>query len=360
MYIVFTFPTSDHKLAESIVPLLTHGKWIKINQWNNPITIIYMTGFQKISISYKKDLEDLGYNLIDATELSDALLVRYPKLKILDPYFRYTFLRWIVLKFLVDKNKITLPCTCIGGDVFFMSEPSKIFNEIRAKTFVLQGCPDFLTINNNIWLDVYESEFNNFIQDSEYYHLRFQDSVNNLDDKFCNDSCYQFPLRHDQDFIEFMIAKNILPQSRTEEVLCLSNYFWIQNPLFPNDWANFQIGSDSFISHKIGNKFLICNKEISILHLQNNFVDCLKSYLGLRKLLFPMKIAMKYALTGYDGTSTFFYRKVIRKIGKIISYLHNIKTREDVAIYIINNSNIIITILNLISKINKNKKFTIN
>ena len=97
------------------------------------------------------------------------------------------------------------------------------FKEVQKNNFVLQGCPDFSCINDINWLEIFSVELKRFIYEGNKYHIHNRFKLKNLDKKFLYDLTYPLPLRHDQDLIQFLIAKGKLPQIKSETLYKIPN-----------------------------------------------------------------------------------------------------------------------------------------
>ncbi len=331
MFLVFTFPDCGDLAAESIVPLKLHGQWIRSRGWNNPIRVVFMTGFDTLSEGYKQDLVNMGYELTDMGSLTRMIVEKYPKSKSMPPYFRYTFLRWLLLLEMLEGELVTLPAVTIGGDVIFTSDPEAIYEEIKDKTFVLQGCPDFVSIANRAWLEIYRNEFLQYLSSpNDYHNYKHFDPAEARDDRsYCNVSCYKLPLRHDQDLIEFLVHFSILPQETTASAFADSKYYWMQNPLLPVQWQAEQIGSAPFYAQEKDSRFFIANKLVPFIHLQNDYTRCSLAWMGLKK--FGLDFATGSILADYITGVPSFRSKVVRKIGTLAMEGRSRMSRRDIA-----------------------------
>lgn len=339
MYLVFTFPDCGELAAESVVPLKLHGQWMRDRGWSNPVEVVFMTGFDTLSEGYKQDLIDLGYRLTDMSVVTKAIEDEYPAVKSMQPYFRYTFLRWVLLLEMVKRGLVNLPAITLGGDVFFTTDPIPLYEEVKSKTFVLQGCPDFVSISNVDWLEIYQSELLKYLSSPyDYHELKQFELADKRDDRqFCNLSCYEFPLRHDQDLIEYLIQYSVLPQETTYSALFDSKYFFIQNPLFPKQWAIEQIGDAPFHLNELNGQFFVANKLLAIIHLQNNFANCALAWMGLNKI--GLGFTTRMILSDYIMGKPYFPAKLSRKVGLMIMQGSKTMSRRDIAQLLFSKSN---------------------
>ncbi|MHB8066503.1 MAG: hypothetical protein ACYDIC_01235 [Desulfobaccales bacterium] len=274
MIYIFTFPDVDEHQAELDIPLLFHGQHLERNGWDNGIEIVFMQGYDKFSPEHKDRLRASGYKLTDKVKETEEIKRQYPEAARLSDYICYTFLRGLLLARMVARGEAVLPALVVGGDVIFTADPAAVLAEVRSRTFVLQGCSDFVVINDRRWLEVYQEEFARYIRDPQGYseHARvIRDHPHKPDRDYCNLSAYAIPLRHEQDLHQYLIACGKLPQDTTREIYGNSQFYWIQNPLFPDQWFREQAdGLQKQVTERPGGLW-IGEKQIPFFHLQNHF-----------------------------------------------------------------------------------------
>jgi hypothetical protein len=261
--------------AEQNMPLVFHGNFIKQNGWRNPITLVFMKGYRRLSNAYVSLLRACGYKIYDESAISKKLKKIYRNIAQLPDYLFYTFIRWIVLKEMIDREKISLPLILIDGDIIFTADPNAIKEEVAGKTFLLQGNPCFTVISNYFWFDQYEEELLQYNEDMAAYN---NDAINNNnivqpDRNYCNLSLFRFPLRHEQDFQEYLISRGYLIQEKTENIFSKSSYYWMQNPLYPAQWAEEQQIRGKFIFNQKDNSYWVGEKRVPFIHFQTNFSE---------------------------------------------------------------------------------------
>ncbi len=339
MFYIFTFPEADDTTAEAGIPLLFHGQHLLKKGWTNDINLIFMRGFEKLSPGYKDRLREVGFNLADKGEETAEIKKHYPQLSRFNDFICYCFLRWVLLADLVEKGEITLPVIVLGGDVIFTADPQDIQKDVQHKTFVLQGCPDFTVISDYRWLQVYRQEFATLIEGPGAYTeaaRRLREHPSRPDREFCNLSAYEIPFRHDQDLHEYLIAVGKLPQSKTQEVFGGSPFYWIQNPLFPDEWFPEQDGGiPKNIINRHGHLF-VGHKQIPFIHFQNDF----SWYCYLWKMLdkFNLNHMNKIIIRDISRNMS-FPGKVFSYIMKILAKLKKNYSRRNICDFVFQYNN---------------------
>ena len=302
-YIIFTFPSNPNEESERIVPLLFSAKYLSENGWNNNCIIGVLTDITNYPSEYRKELENCGYKVLELYQNVKKIEKEYPELNYMEDYYKYTFIRWLVLGELIENEILRFPIISIGGDVILLSDPALLFEELKNKNFVLQGCPDFVVLNDKNWLENYKREFLKYLKNPRIYHYDIKSQLN-IDREKYNKSSYKLPLRHDQDLIQFLIAREYLPQDTTNSILSGATYYWMQNPLETFDWADKQdVNRNSAI---VNNAVYVGNKRVAILHMQGDFTNYMARYLLLKKL----KIDEKYI------------KIIFKKEGKLYKFLN--------------------------------------
>ena len=315
MFLIFTFPKKEQ---EKDVPLKLIGEWVNKNKWENNISIVFMTGFDSIEKNYLENLKKLGFKIINQTVKTKKLIEDNPLLDNLPRFYKFCFLRWLLFYEMVLSGDISLPKIFIGGDVLFTENPTEIFKEVQKKNFVLQGCPDFSCINDINWLEIFSVELKRFIYEGNKYHIHNRFKLKNLDIKeFLYETTYPLPLRHDQDLIQFLIAKGKLPQIKSETLYKNSKYYWFQNPIKNRDWLLQQTNGINLDFNFDGEKIFIENKRVPFIHFQGDFINFLFLYKNLF-FLKPIFLRDKFFYFFLKKPNHIFSRIVLKLI-KIIS-----------------------------------------
>ncbi|WP_029015168.1 hypothetical protein [Niveispirillum irakense] len=282
---VLVFAAGDDEAFERVMPLRFQGRYLAARNWPNRITVSFMSGFERLSPGYIAELRDLGYEVTDRGAWMDEIRAGFPTLTVLPAYFSFTYLRWLLLERLIRSGEAELPAVLIDGDLLLTSHPDDILADVRGKTFMIQGCPCFTTISDMGWFEAYREEVTRFARDpvafaADAVHVR--DNPTCPDREFCNVSLFTTPFRHEQDLQEYLIAAGRLPQDRTARVFD-SDFYWVQNPLFPGEWVTEQKGEPLFLwrDGQIWNR----GRRVPFVHFQNDFSDYAWRYMTVDQWL---------------------------------------------------------------------------
>lgn len=278
--------TKDESAFEQAVPLLWHGNHMSRSGWDHGIKIGFLEGIHLLSKEYLRQLERLGYEIIDCHSLVEEALEEYPELNRYDVPNKYWFLRWNVMDALTKLNAPDSTVIHCDADVVFMSDPKKICADVHGKTFVLEGCPVLTVISTREWYRVWREELALFLRDPEAYTqnaLTIKDEPVMNSREYCNVLCYQAGRFHDQDMLEYLIAAGKLPQSRTEEIFD-SPFYWVQNPLFPGEWHREQCGEAKKKIIERSDGTYVGGKRMALYHFQTDFSRYCSQWLQLDRV----------------------------------------------------------------------------
>jgi hypothetical protein len=239
----------------------------------SPITIVMLEGYQYLSAGYIKELENLNFRVINYEEKFKKIVALFPNInKKYNIFERNCFLRWLVFKDLAEEDGIS-HFLHIDSDLVLYTPLEEIAEDTKNKTFMLQGCPAFLSVSERGWFDIYESELKKFEKNiSEYSKTAAseKEATKEKSDEICNVSSWRNPIGSDQDLLEYLIASRKIPQNTSEEIFN-SNLFLIQNPLLIQYWAEKQgINREQKIIEKDGNIYY-GSKKIAFTHYQGTF-----------------------------------------------------------------------------------------
>lgn len=211
-------------------------------------------------------------NYIDAREAFTEIASHYPNLR---KRYRHAwfncFMRWLILEKFFDGQMVH-----IDGDIVFHIPFDELKKDLRDKTFVLQGCPAFTSIADKKWFEVYREELDKLEADINGYSTIAAHGKKRrraTDKELDNVSLYENPFRHEQDFIEYLIASRKLPQEKVQSEFTLS-----ENPL--SFW---------YFHKEIG--------EIPFTHYQGTFCFWANIYLTAKRL-FLHWLPFKYIIRG--------------------------------------------------------------
>ena len=185
----------------------------------------------------------------------------------------------------------------MDADVVLQVDPADLYQDVKGKTFVLQGCPVITVISDREWFSVWRKELASFLAEPDAYMqeaLRIKENPVRDSREYCN-GLYYIPGRfHDQDMLEYLIAAGKLPQDKSEKVFD-SEYYWMASPLFPTEWAPEQAEGDvTELLENDGNCYA-GTKKVPFFHMHTDFV----------KYCYFLWIAHKFRFSG-KGVSVLF------------------------------------------------------
>jgi hypothetical protein len=279
-----------------------------------------MEGFRLLERSYILELEQLGYQLVDAAPLARRLLDDlHPLLKAQHSTYRYWMLRWAVVEELngpvSDRTAIH-----IDSDMVFVSDPNAVARDVAGKTVVMQGCPHFVAISRPDWFTTFQREVNQLLAHPREYMeaaLRAADGPACPDREYCNVSAYRGTARlfHDQDMFEHLVAAGVLPQARTAEAHG-SQFYWLQNPILPDEWHAEQCPDVERRFREEGGRIRTGDRDLAYFHFQDGFnrysaqwLDCARA--GLER---PRADAFLTRVTRVSPPGQ-FARRVAKSLG---------------------------------------------
>ena len=303
----FVWALKGDEQTEELVPMLWHGNHIRRMGWSNPIVLVFLEGLEILSSGYRKQLEELGYEILDCQALArDIVRNAHPGLRSWPLPDKYWFLRWSVLAHLFRTCAIRGQAIHIDGDVVFTSDPSDLEQDVAGKTFILQGNPHFAVINTLEWFDVWQNELNLFLENRvEYVATALRErNTPTLDPRgFCNVCAYGADRFHDQALIEYLIAAGRLPQARTAGVFD-SRYYWMQNPLMPGEWFDEQCPGERRLVVEEGPDSLVGGKRLAYYHLLTGFIGYSELWLEAHRRGTESSVDSRHFLRNLRRTSS--------------------------------------------------------
>jgi hypothetical protein len=279
MIFQFVWTRGGDDSFEQSVPVLWHGEYLRRHNWDNPITLCFMQGFELLSNIYRKNLVDVGYEIINVASLVSTLTERYPRSRELSTTSRYWLFRWNILKSLAE-DRSAQTVIHLDGDLVLLADPNQLYQEVAGKTFMLQGCPAFTAISDPAWFTAWEEELSRFFLDRPAYISAAMEEKANPHRKsreFCNLCAYGPNRFEDQDILEYLVAAAKLPQEMSSRVYD-SDYFWIQNPLHPGEWHHEQVGGASRKIIEKGDIAYVGDKRVAFYHFQSDFAKYCRTW----------------------------------------------------------------------------------
>jgi hypothetical protein len=300
VYRICVYATAGDEAFEANIPLIRHAEFMRRFGIENKLHVHFMLGAERLSQAYHRALREHGYQVHDNSADMSLVLSRFPNIACLPTYFAYNYLRWPILELLVDRGDITLPLVGVDGDIAFTAPFDDITRDIAGKTFILEGNPCFTAISDMEWLRSYGRELERLDRDPAAFNLaaaQIKRSPARDDRRYCNASWYPVPIRHDQDLLQCLVAGGRLPQSEAREIFN-SDFYWIQNPLFPGEWFSEQCGTSARAINESDGRIAIGWKRLAFVHYQNDFARYCHAWQRLDALgLQSLGPALRYSAT---------------------------------------------------------------
>ncbi|OGS06487.1 MAG: hypothetical protein A2270_07320 [Elusimicrobia bacterium RIFOXYA12_FULL_51_18] len=217
---------------ERSIPLLWSGKRnVKLGFKNN-INILFLNGYNQLGKGYIASLENIGYGVHDVAGIYERYAAKYNQLNRFGDYGKKCFLRWLVIRDFFNKSSFIH----YDGDILFNDSPEHLGEALGKYTFVLQGCPAFVSVHDTIWLDKYENALGKFVNDLEGYSAMAWEQRKGWEESFkikWAGSRYAEVISSDQDLISHLIHTDQLPQTAPDIVkAAVPGVMLIENPLY--------------------------------------------------------------------------------------------------------------------------------
>jgi hypothetical protein len=347
--------TSEEAFKRS-VPLDALGKSLLKSRSTYEFNLVFLEGLELLSKNYLDRLKGYGFKVIDYGKQFGGIIKRFADINnFYGTYERNCYLRWIALHQLI-KSETNPPTQFwhLDSDIILHTSLDELALDTKGKTFMLQGCPVFVSISDMNWFNIYESELEKFNADIVGYstsaeNVKVFNGVNDLE--LCNDSQYSNPFVHDQDLIEFLVASRKIIQDQSK-VVFTSKYYYIQNLLAVQKWNGLQDGSSNMFRSNDEIGIHIGKKIVPFIHYQNTFVEYANVYMFLQKLFAPTfikRMILNFDIKNGSLKASFGFR-CIRKLLKVTSL---VKTREEVVEQLNNSTNTadLVNLLNFVKNV---------
>lgn len=343
----------DEASFRQSIPFELLGESMQKYQSSFPVKVVVLEGYDKLSPSYLKKLESLGFKLINYDDRYQKIIERFPNIsRHFSRYERNCFLRWIVFKDIVDKKPEPEQFWHLDSDIVLHASLDALAFDTAGKTFMLEGCPVLVSVSDFSWFKTYETELNKFENDIIGYSniAESQRSFCRKNDrKLCNLSLYRNPIGSDQDFLEYLVSSQKIKQD-TSSVIFDSSFHFVQNPLVFSFWDDLQNpkNTNAFAKEEPDGEIRYGNKRIPFTHFQNTFCYTANIYrflarLGLMKIpvvrkLIGFKTKFRPTLASKIVSRTTTILKVRKKRGEIIRFLlrYNKRTGQPHLVELIN------------------------
>ena len=124
----FVWTHKNERHTERALPLVWHGQHLRRMGWANPIVLVFLEGLDLLSREYRRDLESLGYQILDGSALARRLLRDvHPLLRGFPATEKLWLLRWTVFGNLV-RGSSEDTAILIDSDLVFMADPRDLAN----------------------------------------------------------------------------------------------------------------------------------------------------------------------------------------------------------------------------------------
>jgi hypothetical protein len=296
MFYTAVWCTRSEQDFRTTVPLELLGESIKRHGSCASVTVVVLEGVERLSEKYLSLIrETYGFALIDFCQPFERILRQFPR--IVAHYSRYErncFLRWIVFKELFHGARFWH----LDADVILHTSLDALAADTAGKTFMLQGCPVFVSIADSTWFDLYEANLRALEADIfGYSATAFEQKhlCSTRDAELANQSLYRNPIASDQDLLEYLVSSGKIIQAPAREIFN-SRYYFVQNPLAIKVWHEAQTANDeeaarsSFVPNVDGT-ISIGPKKLAFTHFQDDFYPRAGAYLACRKLFIPRSVA---------------------------------------------------------------------
>jgi hypothetical protein len=311
------------------IPLEILGESICRYGASTSFNVVILEGAEMLSDRYLRSLEVCGFKIIDYCASFRKIVQTYTEInRYYSRYERNCFLRWIAFKEIHLRNPGKhIQFWHLDSDVMLHTPLDDLAADTAGKTFMLQGCPVFVSISDPSWFELYESNLTQFDKDiAAYSNAAFVERNECLsrDAELLNQSLYRNPIGSDQDFLEYLVSSRKIPQAKGMDVFN-SQYYFIQNPLSINVWHTVQSGIDWKSQFTMGRNGAICigRKRVPFTHFQRTFAQHAAVYLTSRRLLIPMRFIKKvfaYSILDDRVCTGASYKLISRVSTKLLKY----------------------------------------
>lgn len=314
------------------VPLELLGQSSLRYRSQSKITIIVLEGYEYLSDSYKKELGEANFRIVNYVKKFEEIVSLFPNInKNYNRFERNCFLRWLALKDLAKNDRVS-HFLHIDSDMVLYTSLEEIAKETENETFVLEGCPALVSVSDFSWFDIYETEIKKFDANITGYsnmaaHEKKLLPENDLE--ICNTAVWRNPIGSDQDLLEYLISLNKIPQNKSIEIFN-SNLFLVENPLTIQYWAEKQgINKKNKITEKKDGSIYYGSKKIAFTHYQGTFCYYSNIFV-IAHYFFPFNILHLETFLYYKIEATKFrIPKIAKYVWKLAKILNLRMERKD-------------------------------
>jgi hypothetical protein len=307
---------NDFKKA---LPLELLGESMQRFPSRSGITLVMLEGLDLLSPSYIQSLENSGFTVLDYTKPFEKIIQAYPAVsKNYSRYERNCFLRWIAFM-----QICRMPAQSgkqfwhLDSDIILYTSLDQLADDTRGKTFMLQGCPVFLTLSDFKWFIQYEQHLKMLERDISGYSgeafLQKETCLKN-DSSLFNQSLYRNPIGSDQDLLEYLVSSKQILQDPRDTILN-TDFYYIQNALSLKQWHRLQAPAQAVFEMKKNGQIGIDCKLVPFIHYQNTFTRFAGVFIFLKALGLPdiiIRRILRFRIKDEHFRTTFLFRLVAR------------------------------------------------
>jgi hypothetical protein len=290
MFVLFAWVNQDQGDAsfEDRVPLLFLAHSVRSHASTERFCVLFLDGYDRLSSRYLSQLRALGF---DAVDFCDELRWLARPFQHLEQFRRsevLCFLRWLALEHYLRKEGIREHVIHVDADVFFNALPEEIAKDVEGLTFVLQGCPAFVSIASHNWFECYLEELRRFNRDIEDYSSAAWQQRPGWEQSYREKWAGHRDRRiisSDQDLISHLIHTDRIVQNSPLRFVKRLRLYYAENPLYFHDHAGIQLSKDQglFFSSD-GERCHVDGRKVAFWHFQSAFSEYLNAAIVLRSV----------------------------------------------------------------------------
>src|SRR5262245_12443581 len=295
-------------LFEQHIPLLFFGNRSKYQGSKSTLTVLFLDGYERLSGRYISYLRSRGLQIHNVSTSVRRLTDTFSNLKQFGTYEILCFLRWPIIAEYVRNENITEQVIHIDADVVFNATTEEVIEDVRGLTFVLQGCPAFISISHYDWFDSYYEELSKLAENivgysSEAWHER-SGWEKSWRDKWAGSRDRQI-ISSDQDLMSHLIHTGKIIQDNPLDFVKHFRLFYMENPLYLHSYAFLQLSKSSNLTFSTdGHVCYIEGKKIAVWHFQSDFLRYVNAAVALSRLHWPFRYPNHLSGKGSEIVST--------------------------------------------------------
>lgn len=295
MLFIFAWLTEKDNVEsfEHHVPLLFLGNYLKRKGWNQVFHVVFLDGFDRLSGNFVAKLRAVGFEVINLSSECRRLMRAFRNLERFGIYEMLCFLRWPMLLYYLGVDKIREQVFHFDGDVIFNASPQEITEDVAGLTFVLQGCPAFVSISNYDWLESYCAELSKFNNDIEGYSSTAWSDRSGWEKSYIDRWAGMWDRRilgSDQDLINYLVHTGKILQDNPQTFVKDLELYYSENPLYFNSHASIQVSRNHGLSFSSdGATCYVEGKKIAFWHFQSAFSSYVNAAIVLHNMHYPFR-----------------------------------------------------------------------